>query len=107
MKYTKVGDAITAGEFDDHLDLIVAAIHARRRIIGQQKVAGIQPGDVVTIANTVKPALLAGARLRVTSCTGMRLVGTLMDRRGTGRRWQVNSTVRLPLSLIGEVRNDA
>lgn len=58
-----VFDEIRAGQYDEHLDRMMDAIDRRRKAIGQEKFAGLEPEDRVKITLTpnMRPRYLNGA----------------------------------------------
>lgn len=62
-------DAIAAGELDDHLEALAAAVEARRQLVytvrSATALATLCPGDLVRIGDEVSPRYLAGRHATV------------------------------------------
>lgn len=56
---------ILNGEADGEFEQIQAAIKQRRKTLGTIKMAGLKPGDKVTVSAAVRPKYLAGATATV------------------------------------------
>src|SRR5215204_7652702 len=67
-------DAIAAGELDDHLGALAAAVHARRQLLhtvdSATALAMLCVGDLVRINDHISPRYLAGLHGTVTDLDG-------------------------------------
>lgn len=92
--------AIQSGVVDDHLQSINGMTRRRQELLAQERISTLAEDDVVLINDTVRPALLAGARVRIIGFEKDKVKGRLLDYRST--KWREGMQITLPRTLIGE-----
>ena len=89
-------DAVAAGELDEHLDALAAAVSARRQLLhtvrSATRLMSLCEGDMVRINERISPRYLAGLHATVIDVEGS--AATIQLERPTGRF--TNGRLRCP-----------
>lgn len=93
--------AIQSGRFDDDIERIVDQLSRRRAAVGAMKASELTEGDRLTIADTVRPKLLAGIACEFVGYEGRNLKVKLLQ--WASPKWREGMVITLPPTLIGRV----
>lgn len=105
---TKLVSAIAVGRLDDYLEVIGAAVAARRRALVEIRAAAIKVGDTVVFCHNGKPQYLRNKKAKVRERLGegkYNFVVELIQPTG-GRRYRLGMLLNVSASMIRPARKE-